>query len=1084
VSAVTRVAIRRPVLVSMAFGAVVLLGIVAATRLPVTELPKVNFPAVTITTSDPGSNSQTVEQYVTTPVEQSLQGITGVSEIDGTSVAGTSRVVVQLNSGVDVTNAANQISQAVGSLGRHLPTGATTPSIRETNPYATPLLTVNFAGQDSQQLYESVTSIAAPRLQLVKGVGEITLNGGVETNAQVSLDPALLQARNVTVTQVDQALSTGSNQVPAGTITIGSLGTSVTSEPTAANLSQLAQVVVGTDGGAPVTLGEVANITQAPASQQTTSELDGRPNVSLTITAQDGANAIATDDAIKAELNTLRRELPAGVESAITSDTTTFTRAALGATAEDLILAIILASLVILLFLQSLRETVIVLVAIPTSLATTLLAMYAFGFSLDVISLLAFSLLIGILVDDAIVVVENIGRHLAAGQRPADAAYRGRTEIGAAAVALTLTDVVVFLPVVFAGGVTGQILLEFGVTITVASLISLAVSFTLTPMLAARWLKAAESPISNGHRPCRWRRLAAVGQRVVGRLTDGYEQLLRATLRVRPAVLVVAAAAAATSILLVVTARLPSAYVPAEDTGLINVATRLPPGTTLKATDTDIQRLATLIRAHVDGVTTVATTASALGGGSLTVDLVPKTERSESATVAAQAISRLALTIPGMRANATVPNPLIPPNGNGLQIVIRGNNPATVADLSNTASGSLDHLPQLGQTLDTANEATASYNIQVNQTAAAHFGVSQAAIADTLATAIGGTQEGSIESSQGIEEPIQVQFDNPNLTLDQLLNLPVATTASASRTGVAQTGAGAAGAGAGAGAGDGGVGTGGSASTAPVTLSQVATITNGTAPLTITDYDGLPQATIRASIATGFTTAAAVDAVKHNMAGIHFPAGYDYLITGANQQQATAFAPLETALALSPLLVYMLLAGLYESLVLPFCVLLAVPLATAGAFCTLVWAGQTINLFSLIGLLMLIGLVSKNAILLVDRAESLRRAGHPTAEAIVNAARIRLRPILMTTLTVVIAMLPIALIPSAGSEDRTPMALVLVGGLTSSTLLTLVVVPTLYTYLDALRRKVQPNASKVTVAMASGEQLRARGLEHLDRGAP
>ena len=1065
-SALTRVAIRRPVLVSMAFGAVALLGIVAGTRLPVTELPKVNFPAVTVTTSDPASNSQTVEQYVTTPVEQSLQGITGVSEIDGTSVAGTSRVVVQLNSGVDVTAAVNQISQAVGSLGRRLPTGASTPSVRETNPYATPLLTVNFAGADPEQLYDTVTSIAEPRLQLVKGVGEITLNGGVEANAQVSLDPALLQARNVTVTEVDQALSAGSNQVPAGTITNGSLGTSVTTEPAAANLSQLAQVVVGTNGGASVTLGEVATIIQAPAAKQTTSELDGRPNVSLTITAQDGANAIATDDAIKAELHTLQGELPAGVSTAITSDTTTFTRAALSATVEDLILAIILASLVILLFLQSIRETLIVLVAIPTSLATTLLAMYAFGFSLDVISLLAFSLLIGILVDDAIVVLENIGRHLAAGQRPADAAYRGRTEIGAAAVALTLTDVVVFLPVVFASGVTGQILLEFGVTITVASLISLAVSFTLTPMLAARWLKPAGSPSSNGAEPSPPHRLAATGQRAVARLTDSYEQLLRATLRARPAVLLVAAAAAATSVLLITTARLPSAYVPAEDTGLINVATRLPPGTTLEATDADIQRLASLIRGRIAGVTTVATTASALGGGSLTVDLVGKTERPESATAAAQTISRLALTIPGMRANATVPNPLIPPNGNGLQIVIRGNDPNTVADLANRASGPLSRLPELGQTLDTANEATASYNVQVNQTAAAHLGVSQAAIAGTLATAIGGSQEGSIETSQGIEEPIQVQFDNPNLTLDQLLDLPVATTPSAPRAGAGDSGAGGSGAG-GTGTGGSGAAAGGGSTTAsPVTLSQVATVTDGIAPLTITDYDGLPQATVRASIAAGSTTAAAVDAVKHTLAGVHFPAGYDYLITGANEQQATAFTPLETALALSPLLVYMLLAALYESLILPFCVLLAVPLATAGAFCTLVWAGQTINLFSLIGLLMLIGLVSKNAILLVDRAESLRRMGHRSGEAIVAAARIRLRPILMTTLTVVIAMLPIALIPSAGSEDRTPMALVLVGGMTSSTLLTLVVVPTLYTYLDALRRQVQPKTSDLAVAAA------------------
>ena len=579
--------------------------------------------------------------------------------------------------------------------------------------------------------------------------------------------------------------------------------------------------------------------------------------------------------------------------------------------------------------------------------------------------------------------------------------------------------------------------MEFGVTIAVASLVSLAVSFTLTPD-AGGALAAGRSPAANstGSRH-RLQRLAAGARGGIARLTAGYEQLLRASLRARPAVLLVAAAAAATSVLLITTDRLPTAYVPAEDTGIVNVVTRLPPGTTLDATNQDLQTLTARIRHEVPGVTAVSTTASALGGGTMTVDLVPKGSRPESATAAAQTISRLALTIPGMRANATVPNPLVPPSSNGLQVIIRGADPSTVAGLANTANSPLSKLPELGQVLNAANETTASYNVQVNQTAAAQLGVTQEEVADTLSTAIGGTQEGTIQTSQGVEEPIVVQLADPNLTMAQLLNLPVGT--SASRTATSRSSA-----------------TATDATTSPVTLSQVATVTNGTAPTTVTDYDGLPEATVRASIASTSTTAQAVDAIQTAMAGIHFPPGYDYLITGANTQQASAFSPLETALELSPLLVYMLLAALYESLLLPLCVLLAVPLATAGAFCTLVWAGQTLNLFSLIGLLMLIGLLSKNAILLVDRAEHLRREGLSAKEAVVTAARHRLRPILMTTITVVVAMLPIALISSAGSEDRTPMALVLVGGMTSSTLLTLVVVPTLYTYLDAFRRHLPP----------------------------
>ena len=1032
-SAITRISIRRPVFVTMAFAAVALLGAVGATRLPVTELPKVDFPAVTITVSDLGSNSQTVEQNVTTPIEQSLAQVSGISEIDGTSGPGVSQVVVQLDSGVDVDSAANDISQAVGSIGRKLPSGASTPTITKTNPYATPLLTVDFSGQAPQQLYDTVTAIAEPRLQLADGVGQITLAGGVATNADVQLNPTLLESRGITIAEVDQALTTSSSDVAAGSVDSGSQDTQVVTKSATGSVSALSGIVVGNDDGAPVTLGEVATVTEAPAAPLNTSELNGKPTVSLTITAQDGANEIATDDAVKAALGALQNQLPSGVTATVTSDTSVFTRAALTATAQDLVLAVILASLVILLFLQSAKETLIVLVAIPTSLLTTLLAMYVLHFSLDVISLLAFSLLIGILVDDAIVVLESISRHLAAGQDPESAAYNGRNAIGAAAVALTLTDVVVFLPVVFASGVTGQILLEFGVIITIASLVSLCVSFTLTPMLAAKLLKprpAEEYPTHGRPR----RRIAGALEAGVSGLTRGYERLLRSSLRVRPMVLIAGAAAAAISVLLVTTQRLPSTYAPSEDTGLVNVTAVMPSGTTIGATDAALQQLADLVHAQIAGVTNISTSASSIGAGSMTVDLVDKTERPESAAAAAQSISRLALTIPGMRAAATVPNALVPPNGNGLQIVLRGPDPQTVTQLATTVSEPLGRLPQLGQVLDTASATSAGYDIQVNQAEAASLGVTQQQVADTLATAIGGTQAGYIQTSQGVEEAIEIQLADPNLTEQQLLNLPVATTAARAASGASPN-----------------------AAAAPVTLGQVATVSPGSAPYTINDYDQLPEATIRTTLAANSTSSAAVSAIQKTLAGVTFPPGYDYVITGENQQQASAFAPLETALELSPLLVYMLLAALYESLLIPLCVILAVPLATAGAFCTLVWANQTLNLFSLIGLLMLIGLVSKNAILLVDHAERLRRSGVPRTQAVVEAGRIRLRPIIMTTLTVVIAMLPIALIDSAGSEDRAPMAFVLIGGMTGSTLLTLLVVPTLYTYLDALRERLRPS---------------------------
>jgi HAE1 family hydrophobic/amphiphilic exporter-1 len=1039
---ITALSIRRPLLVTMFFGAVALLGVVAITRLPVTELPKVNFPAVTVTIRYPGAGSTTVQQQVTEPVEQALQEIHGASGITGTSGPGISRIVVDLNTGTNVDNAANQISQAVGRAARALPTGASPPVINEANPDATPLMTVNFTGQDPVALYRTVADDVQPQLELIGGVGLVNLNGGTQTQADVVIDPSRLAARGVSLDQVTSAISGSVSDQSAGTTTVGGPDTGTDSPVVVAgngrSLTALADTVVGSDGTAPVTLGEVATVTEDAAQQQATSTLNGQPTVSLTITAQDTANAIATDDAVKRSLAAVQKSLPPGVTYTIISDSSVFTRSALTATTSDLALAVILASLVILLFLRNWRQTLIVLVAIPASLLTTALLMYLFGFSLDLISLLALSLLIGILVDDAIVVIENITRHLHLGKSARQAAYDGRTEIGAAAVALTLTDVVVFLPVVFASGITGQILLEFGVTLVAATLISLLVSFTLTPMLAAHWL--------GGTRPHRRRSPGAV-RGIADRFMGGYERMLRVALRRRWVVLLLAAGAATGSVLFVTTARMGTSYVPAEDSGVIQVTAVLAPGTTLAATADNLNALAQLISKRVPGVRDIQATAGGRNGGNslvantggLVVDLVPKEQRSSSSSDIANQITAMSRLIPGLRARATVPSPLVAPGGNGLQVVLSGSDLSTLSRLATQTQTALTGVPQLSRVTNLTDQAAPEWQITVNDAAAAGFGLTQTQVAAAVATAVGGTNPGTVQSGTGDTEQIDLHLAT-NVDEQTLLALPVAKlAASNSNTDTSATRSAP------------------RAATGPagfVTLGQVATLSHTSAPQTITDDNGTPQVTVNAGVSPGTSLDSAVRAVKAAVATVHLPIGYSYQLQGEISQQNSTFAPLLLALSLSPLLIYMLLAGLYESLVLPFSVLLAVPLATFGAFVALIWDGQTLNLFSLIGLLMLIGLVSKNAILLVDRAEHLKADGMSRTEAVVAAARTRLRPIVMTTLTVVVAMLPVAFASAAGSEYRVPMSIALIGGMTSSTLLTLVVVPVLYTYLDGIRRRL------------------------------
>ena len=1031
---ITALSIRRPLLITMFFAALALLGAVAIFRLPVTELPKVNFPAVTVTVRDTGASSTTVQQQVTTPIEQSLQQIQGASSITGTSAPGVSRVVVDLDSGTNVDSAANSITQAVGRASRFLPPSATAPAINEVNPYASPLMTVNFTGQNATSLGQTVANTVQPRIELVNGVGLVNLGGGTVTQADVVIDPARLAARGVSLDQVDSAITNSNTDRAAGSLTIGDQNSGTDSQVvvngTGQSLTALAGTVVGIDGTAPITLGEVATVTEDAAPTQATSTLNGRPTVSLTITAQDTANAISTDDAVKRALGKIQDELPPGVTYTITSDTSVFTRSALTATAGDLALAVILASLVILLFLQNWRQTLIVLVAIPTSLLATALLMFVFKFSLDLISLLALSLLVGILVDDAIVVIENITRHLQMGKPARQAAYEGRTEIGAAAVALTLTDVVVFLPVVFASGITGQILLEFGVTIVAATLVSLLVSFTLTPMLSARWLSgAAREP---GRAP----------RGIARRFMAGYERLLRAAIRRRAIVLLLAACTAASSILFLTTGRLGTGYVPSEDAAVVQVNAVLPPGTTLAATADDLDVLSRTITKQISGVTDIQATAGGRSGGgaltpntgSLVVDLVPKEQRSESSSQIATDIARLSRLVPGMRARANVPSPLVAPGGNGLQIVLSGSSLDTLKDLAGRTEAALSRLPQLSRVNDLADQATPEWQITVNDANASRFGLSQAQIAAAVTTAVGGSDPGTVRTSTGETEQILLHLAS-NVDEQTLLALPIAKIPTSGN----------------------GAGQAAQATSMPVgsvTLGQVAALTHANAPQTITDENGTPQVTVSAALSNGTSLSSAVHVINSTVGALQLPAGYGYQLQGEITQQNQAFAPLLLALSLSPLLIYMLLAALYESLVLPFSVLFAVPLATFGAFLALIWAGQTLNLFSLIGLLMLIGLVSNNAILLVDRAEHLQAAGMSRTEALVQAGRTRLRPILMTTLTVVVAMLPVAFASAAGSEYREPMALALIGGMTSSTLLTLVVVPALYTYLDAARRRL------------------------------
>jgi HAE1 family hydrophobic/amphiphilic exporter-1 len=1053
----TRFLVGRPLLTSMFFGAVVLLGIAAAVQLPISSMPDIDYPVVVVQLENPGAGAATVKHDVTDPLEDAISQLGSVKRLTGVSSVGSSMVVVELTDGTDVNTAATDIAQAVNRSARALPEGIGSPSIIKINPNAFPALVVNFSGTDLTALADALDADVVPALRLVDGVGQVSLLGDRPTVTNVVVDTDRLTARGLTISQVTSAITGQNVASAAGSATTGDTDSQVRVSGRAATRGQLADLVVGSSGTEPVRLSDVATLRDGPKKATSVSQLNARPTISLEITPKSGSNLLTMAEAAKKALEEAKGRLPAGTTMVVTSDESEFTWASVSATVEDLVLAVLLASLVVLLFLQSFRQTIIVLVAIPTSLLATTFMMRLLDFNIDIVSLLGMSLLIGVLVDDAVVVIENITRHLGMGKSRADAAVDGRTEIAGAAVALTLVDVVVFTPIAVAPGLVGDILIEMALTVVVATLFSLLVSFTLTPMLAARWLK----PHDPHRRPAAPARVLQHGLALLDR---GYVRVLRASLRHRFTVLVVGFCSLLTAVGLATSGKIGTTSIPAIDANALAASVTLPSGTSLDRSTQVLTDLSDRI-ARIPGVTSVIGSAGSAGFNTagarsvtLTLNLVDKTERPLSVDELKRRTSAEIDRIPGARGSVvfTGGDDGGGGGGGGLPVQLTGSQLPVLEQASRDVVTRLRARPELTSVASDASETSPSWDITVDRQAAGRFGVSTAQILATVSAATdNGAEISSLQTPSGRDQKIKVSLATgpDGLGLAELRALPVAVAAGA--TGATGAGAGAADP-ASAGAGAAGAGTGPSSATAPrpVTLGQVAAVRRSSSPQTINDSDQLPQITVNAYPAPGVSLSAAQKAIDDVMAGVKLPAGYTWSIGGSVENQSEIFLPLLLSIGLSPILIYMLLAALYESLVLPLAVLLAQPLAVVGALIALWAGGSTINMFSLIGMVLLIGLVSKNGILLIDRTEQKRREGLSAVEALAEAGRVRLRPILMTSMTLVVAMLPIALSTSSGSEYRTPLALVLIGGMSSSTVLTMLVVPTLYTLLDAMRERI------------------------------
>jgi len=1055
----TRLAISRPVLIWTALAAIAILGLVSYGRLPAELNPRVDIPTVTVLTVYPGAGPREVESLVTRPIEDAVGSAAGLRDVYSSSQESLSVVSMDFRVGTDVNRALSEVKQKVDLARASLPDDARAPIVAKLDINALPVVQFSLSGRLSpDRLRRIVDEVVTPRLARIDGVGSVTVAGGRQREVRVQCDPQRLQALGVTVEDVANAVRAGGRDVPAGSLAWGSRDTSVRALAAFVLLDDIADSPIFSaqtlaqslipdlpipgaprrpDVPAPLVVGDVASVDEALAEPETLARANGRDSVAVIVTRTPDANTVAVVEETLAEMRQLQRGPLAGVDVAVARNEAVVVADALEDVNATLVLGAILAMAIVYLFLHNLRGTFIVALALPSCIVATFIVLWAFGFTLNQMTLLALSLSVGILVDDSIVVLESITRHLGLGEAPTEAAYNGRTEIGFAGITLTLADVVVFLPIAFMGGIIGAFFRQFGVTVAAATLFSLLVSFTVTPSIAARWYRQGEDPehARNG----RLGRLAAS----MGWVEERYRSLLRWSLARRGWVLAWAAAVLV-AVVLVATPHLSVELLPAVDQGQIGIVIEAPSGSSLAATDAIALKVEERVRRLGDVANVVTTVGEVLGGfgaipqkgpehAQISVRLTDRPDllrslltlgrqsrnarRARSDEDVATDIRRAVADIPGARITVTAVRS-VASVGAPIQLQLRGQQMEALGREAERLRDRLATMPGIVDPVSSYRPGRPEARWEIDRARAAALGVPPAQAGAILRMAVAG-EEAAVYRVGGSETPVRVRLARGDV-----------------RSGA-----------------DLGEMTVGYAGGRAVTLRDVAELRAGSGPSAIERVNGQRMVTINANLAAGTALGDAQRDIEAAMADMDL-AGIEHHFGGEAEAMNENIPYFVAALGLAVALSYLVMASLFNSFLHPFTIMFTLPMALAGALAALVLTGETMSLVSMVGVLMLTGLMGRNAILLVDYTATLRARGADMATAVVEAGATRLRPILMTTLATIFGMLPVALRIGRASELRAPMAIVVIGGLAVSTVLTLVVIPTLYTLFEDARDRL------------------------------
>ncbi|CAD5374445.1 Nodulation protein NolG [Rubrivivax sp. A210] len=1065
----TRVSINNPVFACMVMLALCVLGLFSYARLGVEQMPDISFPGAFIDVAYPGASPEAVEREVTKVVEESLNSIAGVKRISSRSFEGRSQTSVEFSLNADMSRAMQDVRDRLAAVQAAFPRDVKAPLVSRFNNDNAQAV-VNFAllskTRSARELSVLGDQVVGRRLQRVEGVARVDISGLAVRELRIDLDAARLRAYGITPAEISAALRDANADQPVGLLSNAVGDTILRVEGKVRDPRQFEDLIVAHKGGLPLALRDLGRVVEREREPDSTARINGQRAINFGIYKQQDANIVATGEAVKAAMEEVKKQLPPDVELVLIYAASDFVKDSLTGLRHTLIEGALLTVAIVFLFLHSWRSTIITGLTLPIAVISSFIAIYAFGFTLNFMTMMALSLCIGLLIDDAIVVRENIVRHLHMGKDHHRAAREGTDEIGLAVMATTFAICAVFVPVAFMGGIIGKFFYPFGVTVVVAVLVSLFVSFTLDPMLSSVWKDPPSAHLRQiagiGHliaavdrgmdalhglyeRLIHWifgpRRYRLLGLPAYGRAFGADGQRDRASPRrwrwatLSPRGLVLAIGGASFVGALALAPLVGSEFVPQTDQSFTQLAIRMTVGSSLERSDAKVRQVEEIVSALPE-VRMLSTSVGGQGSGlsvgrnqaTLNIGLVPRSERKRTQKQIEDSLREKIAGIAGIEASVGFDRPIY--------VAILGSDPEGLARIASDFAEQVKKIPGIADVELSVKPGLPTYAVRLKPGAVREIGLTAPQLASSLRAYVNGDVATFWTTPDGEQVEVLLRLPQEQRErVEQMRGLPVAF----ARDGT------------------------------PITLDAVATIEPVVNPEVIRRQNLQRREAIFAGVKDRPAGDVGAD-VQKLIKATTLPQGYRFDIGGSQtEQQNEAFAGMLSAMALAVIFIYIVLASQFGSFLQPLAIMASLPLALIGVMLALLVSGSTLNVFSMIGLVMLMGLVTKNAILLVDFANHARKAGASMAEALLQAGLIRMRPIIMTTAAMVFGMLPMALAFNEGGEIQAPMGRAIIGGILTSTLLTLVVVPVLYSYLARGRKAAaEEAAAEVTGGSAAG----------------